>query len=62
MGHFGAWPIRISWTFFVLPALVLNYFGRAALIVAYPRDISICRRSVGRRRSACWLWSLPLPA
>jgi KUP system potassium uptake protein len=29
MGHFGVYPIRVSWTFFVLPSLVLNYFGRA---------------------------------
>lgn len=39
MGHFGARPIRISWTFFVLPALVLNYFGQGALIVAHPHAL-----------------------
>ncbi|MBS0560745.1 MAG: potassium transporter Kup [Proteobacteria bacterium] len=33
MGHFGAQPIRVSWTFFVLPALVLNYFGQGALML-----------------------------
>ncbi len=33
MGHFGARPIRISWTFFVLPSLVLNYFGQGALML-----------------------------
>jgi KUP system potassium uptake protein len=33
MGHFGARPIRISWTCFVLPALVLNYFGQGALML-----------------------------
>jgi len=33
MGHFGAHPIRISWTFFVLPSLVLNYFGQGALML-----------------------------
>jgi len=27
MGHFGKTPIRRSWFGFVLPALVLNYFG-----------------------------------
>ena len=36
MGHFGAHPIRVSWTFFVLPALVLNYFGQGALIISDP--------------------------
>jgi KUP system potassium uptake protein len=33
MGHFGAQPIRISWIFFVLPSLVLNYFGQGALML-----------------------------
>jgi KUP system potassium uptake protein len=33
MGHFGATPIRRTWTFFVLPSLVLNYFGQGALVV-----------------------------
>ncbi|HEX4177034.1 MAG TPA: potassium transporter Kup, partial [Rhizomicrobium sp.] len=34
MGHFGAPPIRRAWTFFVLPCLVLNYFGQGALILS----------------------------
>ncbi len=34
MGHFGARPIRMAWLFFVLPALVLNYFGQGALVMA----------------------------
>jgi KUP system potassium uptake protein len=33
MGHFGARPIRIAWTFFVLPCLALNYFGQGALLL-----------------------------
>jgi KUP system potassium uptake protein len=36
MGHFGAHPIRLTWTFFVLPSLVLNYFGQGALTIAHP--------------------------
>jgi KUP system potassium uptake protein len=36
MGHFGAMPIRRAWLFFVLPALVLNYFGQGALIIHDP--------------------------
>ncbi len=39
MGHFGAHPIRVSWTFFVLPALVLNYFGQGALVLGDPAAI-----------------------
>ena len=31
MGHFGRVPIRLAWFAVALPALVLNYFGQAAL-------------------------------
>ena len=34
MGHFGRSPIRISWLWFVLPALMLNYLGQGAMIVS----------------------------
>ena len=33
MGHVGRFPIRVAWTAFVLPALVLNYAGQAALML-----------------------------
>ncbi|MDN5937476.1 MAG: potassium transporter Kup [Salinisphaera sp.] len=36
MGHFGLPPIRLAWFFLVLPALVLNYFGQGALLLAHP--------------------------
>lgn len=39
MGHFGSKPIRQAWFGFVLPALVLNYFGQGALILAEPGTI-----------------------
>jgi KUP system potassium uptake protein len=39
MGHFGATPIRRAWLFFVMPALVLNYFGQGALLLADPQAI-----------------------
>lgn len=32
MGHFGRNPIRVSWLFVVLPALMLNYMGQGALL------------------------------
>ncbi len=38
MGHFGAGPIRIAWYVIVLPALLLNYAGQAA--IALGGDIS----------------------
>jgi len=39
MGHFGAKPIRYAWYFFVLPALMLNYLGQGALVLADPSAV-----------------------
>jgi KUP system potassium uptake protein len=36
MGHFGIRPIRLAWTCFVLPSLVLGYLGQGALILRNP--------------------------
>jgi KUP system potassium uptake protein len=36
MGHFGRVPIRLAWFSIALPALVLNYFGQAALLITDP--------------------------
>jgi KUP system potassium uptake protein len=36
MGHFGRFPIRLAWFTVALPALVLNYFGQAGLLVTDP--------------------------
>ena len=33
MGHFGRVPIRLAWFAIALPALVLNYFGQAGLLI-----------------------------
>ena len=37
MGHFGRRPIRLSWFAVVLPCLLLNYFGQAALLMVSPQ-------------------------
>ena len=37
MGHFGKRPIRYAWFALVLPALLLNYFGQGALLLANPQ-------------------------
>ncbi len=37
MGHVGAPAIRLAWYGLVLPALVLNYLGQGALMLADPR-------------------------
>ena len=36
MGHFGRKPIGLSWVTFVMPALMLNYMGQGAMILALP--------------------------
>jgi KUP system potassium uptake protein len=36
MGHFGKKPIRIAWYGFVMPALVVNYFGQGAMLLHTP--------------------------
>ena len=46
MGHFGPRPIRVVWFWLVLPALLLNYFGQGALLLA---------RSDGGRQSVLLL-------
>jgi KUP system potassium uptake protein len=40
MGHFGKHPIRLAWFYFVLPALVLNYFGQGALLLHDPKALA----------------------
>jgi len=40
LGHFGRKPIQTAWIFLVLPALLLNYFGQGALVLAHPAAIA----------------------
>ncbi|HSM98537.1 MAG TPA: potassium transporter Kup, partial [Gallionella sp.] len=40
MGHFGKYPIRLAWFSFVLPALLLNYFGQGAMLLHDPQAIA----------------------
>jgi len=37
LGHFGRRPIRVAWYTLVMPALVINYFGQGALLLAQPQ-------------------------
>jgi KUP system potassium uptake protein len=39
LGHFGRKPIRAAWLTVVLPALLINYFGQGALLLAHPEAI-----------------------
>jgi len=36
MSHFGRGPIVVGWYAAVFPALVLNYFGQGAMLIAHP--------------------------
>ncbi|MGH6684825.1 MAG: potassium transporter Kup [Pseudolabrys sp.] len=39
LGHFGRDPIRFAWLVVVLPALLINYLGQGALVLANPKAI-----------------------
>jgi KUP system potassium uptake protein len=39
LGHFGKLPIRIAWYALVMPALVINYFGQGAMLLADPAAV-----------------------
>ena len=39
MGHFGKRPIRLAWFGLAMPALVLNYFGQGAMLLAHPENV-----------------------
>ncbi|TAK94943.1 MAG: potassium transporter Kup [Aquabacterium sp.] len=39
MGHFGKLPIQLAWYTLVFPALILNYFGQGALLLAKPEAV-----------------------
>ena len=40
MGHFGRFPIRAAWFGFVMPALLLNYYGQGGLLLQHPEAIA----------------------
>jgi KUP system potassium uptake protein len=39
LGHFGRKPIQTAWLWFVLPSLLVNYFGQGALVLSNPAAI-----------------------
>ena len=43
MGHFGRKPIRISWVYFVLPALLLNYLGQGAMLLGADPAVALAK-------------------
>lgn len=57
MGHFGRMPIRLAWFVVVQPALLLNYLGQGALVLADPSSENLV--SPFHRLAPEW-FSLPL--
>lgn len=57
MGHFGRQPIRYAWFAVVMPALLLNYLGQGALVLADPSGANI--ESPFHRLAPEW-FSMPL--
>ena len=58
IGHFGRNPIRAAWLIVVFPALLANYYGQGALLLADPAAASnpfFRWRRPGR--SIPWSWS-----
>jgi len=41
MGHFGRYPIRAAWFGFVMPALLLNYYGQGGLLLNHPEAVAV---------------------
>src|SRR3569623_1626046 len=39
LGQFGRRPVQAAWLYFVLPALLINYFGQGAMLLAHPDKI-----------------------
>ena len=39
LGHFGRKPIQAGWLYFVLPSLMINYFGQGALVLSNPAAV-----------------------
>jgi KUP system potassium uptake protein len=41
MGHFGRNPIKVSWLWFVMPGLMLNYLGQGAFILSLTPEAAL---------------------
>ena len=48
LGHFGRKPIQSGWFFFVLPALLINYFGQGALVLSNLANPAVIENSFYR--------------
>jgi KUP system potassium uptake protein len=41
MGHFGRRPIKYAWLTFVMPALLINYMGQGAMLLAQTPEMAV---------------------
>jgi KUP system potassium uptake protein len=60
MGHFGRGPMRLSWFGFVMPCLLLNYFGQGAMIIGLPQAEAVQAIQSPFFYLASEEWRLPL--
>lgn len=60
MGHFGRGPMRLSWFGFVMPCLLLNYFGQGAMIVSLDAESAAQAIKSPFYYLAPEMWRLPL--
>jgi len=60
MGHFGRGPMRLSWFGFVMPCLLLNYFGQGAMIIGLPPEAAAAAIQSPFFFLASEEWRLPL--
>ena len=56
LGHFGRKPIQTAWLCLVLPALLINYFGQGALVLADPGGDRKSVLPAGAGLSFCCRW------
>ncbi|MDZ4308161.1 MAG: potassium transporter Kup [Allopontixanthobacter sp.] len=60
MGHFGRGPMRLSWFGFVMPCLLLNYFGQGAMITSLDAESAARAIQSPFYFLAPEMWRLPL--
>ncbi|MXP43927.1 potassium transporter Kup [Altererythrobacter sediminis] len=60
MGHFGRGPMRLSWFGFVMPCLLLNYFGQGAMITSLDAEAAAQAIQSPFYYLAPEMWRLPL--
>ena len=57
LGHFGRKPIQTAWLCLVLPALLINYFGQGAKVLADPAGDRKSVLPAGAGDASCCRWS-----